>query len=147
MQNAHPQKPPTQNPLSQRCVIILNQQLPPGKAANAAAVLALTLGQRHPHLVGEPLVDATGHSYPGLIQIGISVLAGQADALSALLRAAEEQSLDAIIFPHEGQQTVDYAAFRTQIAGQSTEAFELIGLAIAGDKKLVRKLTANLALY
>ena len=36
-----------------RCVMILQNDLAPGKAANAAAVIALTLGQRHPALVGE----------------------------------------------------------------------------------------------
>ena len=57
-----------------RCVVVLNQDLASGKAANAAAVIALTLGQRHPGLVGHTLSDAYGQQYPGLIPVGIPVL-------------------------------------------------------------------------
>ena len=38
----------------QRCVIVLDRELPIGKAANAAAVIALTIGQRHPQLSALP---------------------------------------------------------------------------------------------
>ena len=58
-----------------RCAIVLDRDLPIGQAANAAAVIAVTIGQRHPVLVGEQLVDASGFTHPGLIPIGIAVLA------------------------------------------------------------------------
>jgi Protein of unknown function (DUF2000) len=40
-----------------RCVVVVDESLPPGRAANAAAVIALTLGKRHPHLAGPDLID------------------------------------------------------------------------------------------
>jgi hypothetical protein len=43
--------------LPERCVIVVHKDLSVGHAANAAAVVALTLGQRHPALVGEPFVE------------------------------------------------------------------------------------------
>src|SRR5918992_2780684 len=43
--------------VSERCVIVVDEDLPAGLAANAAAVLALTLGAREPELVGADFVD------------------------------------------------------------------------------------------
>ena len=90
----------------ERCVIVINQQLAAGHAANAAAVLALTLGQRHPSLVGAPLIDADNREHPGLIPIGISVLVADAQQLTQLHQhLLNDDEMDGIIFPMEGQQT------------------------------------------
>jgi hypothetical protein len=44
-------------PEPMRCAIVVDVNLPPGRAANAAAVIALTIGQRHPNLVGAALLN------------------------------------------------------------------------------------------
>jgi uncharacterized protein DUF2000 len=64
-----------------RCVALIDESLPAGKAANAAAVMALTMGARHPHLVGAALLDSAGNLHPGLVPIGIAVLGAPADEL------------------------------------------------------------------
>lgn len=131
----------------ERCVIVINQQLTAGHAANAAAVLALTLGQRHPSLVGAPLMDADNREYPGLIPIGISVLVADSEQLTQLHQhVLNDDEMDGIIFPVEGQQTTDYAAFREAVAIVPTGSLELLGIALAGKKKIVRKLTGKLGL-
>jgi hypothetical protein len=130
----------------QRCVIVIDNELPAGKAANAAAVLALTVGQRHPALVGEPLVDASGCAHPGLIPIGIAVLAASQDALATIRDKAIAASCDVVTFPVQGQQTTDYAAFRDAVAIVETGDLRYVGLALIGDKKPVSKAVANLGL-
>ncbi|MCS3425269.1 MULTISPECIES: DUF2000 domain-containing protein [Rahnella] len=133
--------------LPERCVIVINQQLAAGHAANAAAVLALTLGQRHPALVGAPLIDADNREHPGLIPIGISVLVADAEQLTQLHQhLLNDDDMDGIIFPVEGQQTTDYAAFREAVAIVPTGDLVLLGIALAGKKKVVRKLTGKLGL-
>lgn len=133
--------------LPERCVIVINQQLTAGHAANAAAVLALTLGQRHPALVGAPLIDADNCEHPGLIPIGISVLVADAEQLTQLHQhLLNDDDMDGIIFPVEGQQTTDYAAFREAVAIVPTGDLVLLGIALAGKKKVVRKLTGKLGL-
>jgi hypothetical protein len=57
-----------------RCTIIMDNSLSGGLLANAIAVIALTAGKRHPILLGEPLVDASGETHPGLIPTGIPML-------------------------------------------------------------------------
>lgn len=132
--------------LPERCVIVVDASLPPGKAANAAAVLALTLGQRHPGLVGAPLVDRDGVAYPGLIPIGISVLTASVAQLAELHGRANDAGFDCVVFPGAGQQTTDYAGFLAAVAGQTAGELALVGLAVAGPKKAVRKMTGDLAL-
>ena len=130
----------------QRCVIVLDRALPPGKAANAAAVIALTIGQRHPGLVGEPLIDASEHSHPGLIPIGIPVLAASREELSSLRRLAITLGCDIVDFPAQGQQTTNYAAFRDAVAAVHTVHLSYVGVALIGAKKPISKAVAHLEL-
>ncbi len=133
-------------PLPTRCVIVVDAALPPGLAANAAAVIALTLGARHPGLVGAPLVDADGLAHPGLIPIGIAVLAASQEELAALRRRAAASGCDVVDFPVQGQQTTNYAAFRDAVATVPTDALRHVGVGLVGEKKPVGKLVANFGL-
>lgn len=137
----------TETPSPERCVIVINENLPAGKAANAAAVIALTVGQRHPILVGSPLIDADQKEYPGLIQMGIPVLAASTLELKTLAQVCQQQGLDRVIFPVEGQETTHYGEFIASVASQKTEELRLLGIAIIGGKKAVRKLTAAYKLF
>lgn len=130
-----------------RCVMILNAALPPGKATNAAAVIALTLGQRHPMLVGKALTDAEMRPSPGLITTGIPVLAATDEQLSVLREQCEQAEYDLVLFPEAGQSTTDYQALGDVLRQQPRQHWRLSGLAIVGDKKALRKMTAKLALF
>ncbi|CPR14091.1 DUF2000 domain-containing protein [Brenneria goodwinii] len=130
-----------------RCAIILNSDLPIGKAANAAAVISLTLGQRYPEFVGPELIDADGQSHPGLISVGIPVLAASNQQIGSLLSQCYESGFDSVLFPIEGQMTVDYAAFREAVRQISTAELHHSGLGIVGEKKALRKLTGKLKLF
>src|SRR5260370_18099856 len=87
-----------------RCVIVVDKDLSVGHAANAAAVVALTIGERHEVLVGEPFVDGSGSSHPGLIPVGITVLTASGNDLSEIRRKGVEARCDFVDFPTQGQQ-------------------------------------------
>jgi hypothetical protein len=133
-------------PTPTRCVIVVDSALPPGLAANAAAVIALTIGARHPALVGAPLVDASGLEHPGLIPIGIAVLATSQDDLGTLRVRASEVGCDLVDFPVQGQQTTNYQAFRDAVAIVKTPDLRYLSVALVGEKKAISKLVANFAL-
>lgn len=132
--------------IPQRCVIVVDAALPVGKAANAAAVIALTIGQRHPALVGAALVDADGLAHPGLIPIGIAVLAATQQELSALRTKGVEIGCDVVDFPVQGQTTTDYQAFRDAVATVPTTELQYLAVALIGDKKPIRNAVANFGL-
>lgn len=130
-----------------RCVMILQSDLAPGKAANAAAVIALTLGQRHPALVGEALQDAEAYRFPGLIPLGIPVLAASHEEMDILRARCAEAACDLVLFPEQGQTTTDYAAFSAAMRAIPAREWRLLGLALVGEKQSVRKLTSKLRLF
>lgn len=130
----------------ERCVLVLDEALPPGLAANAAAVLAVSIGARFPQLPGRDLVDADGSAHPGLIPMGLPVLSAPAERLTALRAAALDRGLDVIDFPTSGQQTTDYDAFAAAVAASPTAALTLLGVALCGPSKPVRKLTGGFPL-
>lgn len=129
-----------------RCVIVVDDALPAGLAANAAAVLAVTVGARTPHVVGADLVDADGGTHPGLIPIGLPVLAAGADALPALRDRALDAGVDVVDFPAFGQQTTDYEAVRAHVATVPAAELRYLGLALQGSRRAVSRLTGGLAL-
>ena len=138
--------PATVAPVPERCVIVVDSGLAPGRAANAAAVLALTIGQRHPGLVGAPLLDAKGQTMPGLIPIGISVLAATQDELGVLASAGDAAGVDVLRFPVEGQQTKNYTEFLAAVSQVERVALRYVGIALVGGKKPISKLVGKLAL-
>jgi len=133
-------------PASTRCVIVVDAALPAGRAANAAAVIALTLGQRHSDLVGPELVTACGEVHPGLIPIGIAVLAAARDDLGALRRKAVSAGLDVVDFPVQGQETTDYVEFGRRVAALETAQLAYVGVGLYGTRKAVGRLVGRFAL-
>lgn len=132
--------------IPQRCVIIVDAALPVGKAANAAAVIALTIGQRHPELVGPALVDADGCAHPGLIPIGIAVLAAGREELATIRAKGVEIGCDVVDFPVQGQETTDYQAFRDAVGRVATSDLGYLGVALIGEKKPISRIVANIGL-
>jgi hypothetical protein len=129
-----------------RCVIVVDEALPAGLAANAAAVLALTLGARAPGLRGPDIDDADGVRLPGLIDRGLPILKAPAADLAAMRARAVVAGVEVIGFPRFGQETTDYEAFCERVAQTPTAELEYLGLLVAGPKRTVNKLTGSLPL-
>ena len=130
----------------QRCVAVVDANLPAGKAANAAAVMALTMGARQPQLVGDALIDREGNAHPGLIPIGIPVLGAPAGDLPTVRRKALEAGLEVVDFPVQGQQTNDYGEFMRMMLGTAPEAVQYLGVMIFGSRKKVGRIAGKYAL-
>jgi hypothetical protein len=129
-----------------RCVAVIDHTLPVGNAANAAAVMALTLGMRQPHLAGEPLIDASGHAHPGLIPIGIPVLGAPADDLATVRDKAVAAGLEVVDFPVQGQQTTDYAEFQRLVSQTDRTELRYLGVMIYGTRKKVSRIVGRYSL-
>jgi hypothetical protein len=133
-------------PETVRCVIVVDEALPPGLAANAAAMVALTVGATVAGLPGADLVDADGHMHPGLVPAGIPVLAASRVQLSDLHARGQRQGVGVVDFPVIGQQTTDYDEVRTHVAQTAAADLEYLGVALHGPRKAVARLTGNLRL-
>lgn len=132
--------------LSGRFVIVVDEALAPGLAANAAAVLALTLGARVPAIVGASFADRDGDEHPGLVDRGLPILRAPGDALPDLRSRALAAALDVIDMPSFGQQTNDYDDFRARVGQTAAADLRYLGVLVHGPKRAVNKLTGSLAL-
>jgi Protein of unknown function (DUF2000) len=130
-----------------RCVIVVDDSLPPGLAANATGMLAVTLGASVAGLPGAALVDADGDVHPGLIPQGLAVLRAPADRLSDLRAlAAASEDVGVIDFPTDCQQTTDYDEVRRRVAAIPAPHLRYLAILLYGPRRAVSRLTGNLAL-
>ena len=129
-----------------RCVAVIDLGLPAGKAANAAAVMALTMGARHPHLVGEALTDSLGNAHPGLIPIGIPVLGAPVQDLPSIRGKAIQAGIEVVDFPVQGQQTNDYGEFRRMMSATAPNDVQYLGVMLFGTKKKVGRIVGRYSL-
>jgi Protein of unknown function (DUF2000) len=134
------------NGIPERCVIVVDESLPPGLAANAAGVLAMTLGSTVPALIGEEFVDATGHRHPGLIRGALPILRAPAARLNDIRESALAAPIGVIDFPAFGQQTNDYDEFRAHVGQTPATDLRYLGIAVYGARRAVARLTGSLPL-
>ncbi len=51
------------NTVENKCVLVIDSELPIGLIANTAAILGITLGHKFGHIVGEDVSDASNQSH------------------------------------------------------------------------------------
>lgn len=130
-----------------RVVIVLDEALTIGYAANAAAVLALTLGSLAPELPGRDPVDADGCRHPGLIPFGPPILKSASGELKVVRdRALALGGVTVVDFPVHGQRTNDYETFCALVAATPAAAMQYLGIALYGPRRAINKLVGNLSL-
>jgi hypothetical protein len=130
----------------ERVVIVVDDALPPGLAANAAAVVAFTLGVRLPSLCGPDVVDADGRVHAGFIPIGVPILRAPAGALAALHADAVAAEVGVVALPAFAHQTNDYAEFRALVAGTPGAELRFLAIAVHGPRRRVARLTGSFGL-
>ena len=133
----------------EKCVLILDRQLPPGLLANTAAILGVTLGKTLPQIVGDDIRDSSGTFHPGIVRFPIPVLAVEADDLKALrvrLLAPEFSALTVLDFSQLAQGCKTYGDYLRRMAATPETDLRYLGLAICGDRHTVNRLTGNLPL-
>ena len=123
---------------------MVDETLAPGLAANAAAVMAMTLGAKVPDLVGEDFTDGAGEPHAGLITTGLPVLRAPAAELRALRARAVEAEVGVVGMPAFAHRTNDYDEFRMLVT--QTGAPDYLGLALYGPHKTLRSLTGSFGL-
>jgi uncharacterized protein DUF2000 len=119
-------------------VVVVDESLPAGLAANATGVLALTLGATVAGLPGPPLIDADGGSHPGLIPQGLTVLRADSATLGALRSRVHRKRWGRRDRPSaDGQRTNDYDEFRRRISGIRSADLEYVGVLVYSPRRAV----------
>jgi len=132
-----------------KVAIVIDAGLPPGLAANTAAVLALSLGRQVESIIGPELKDGSGSAHAGITTVPIPILTADAATVKQIRsRAAAEADAGLLVvdFTDCAQRTRRYDDY-AQLLEAATEAdIAYLGVAMHGPRKLVQRLTGSLPL-
>lgn len=133
----------------EKCVVVLNGELPLGLLVNTAAILGVSLGEKRPDVVGVDARTADGCRHSGVIRFPIPILKSDESGLRALrerLREVTFAGLTVLDFTTLAQGCKTYDAFIDGMAASEERELRYTGLAICGDRRSVDRLTGNLPL-
>ncbi|MDE6253248.1 MAG: DUF2000 domain-containing protein [Lachnospiraceae bacterium] len=134
---------------NEKCVMVIDENLPLGIIANTAAILGITMGMKLPDVVGEDVCDSDGNVHAGIIQFPIPILKGNVEILKKIrgrLFESEFNNLTVVDFSDLAQRCKTYDEFIEKMKGVSEAELNYFGIAICGAKKKVNKLTGSMAL-
>ena len=137
------------NTENEKCVIVIDETLPPGVIANTAAILGITLGMKRPGVVGPDVADREGGVHTGIIRFPVPVLKGGRETLRALrtkLISEEYARLTVVDFSDLAQGCRTYEEFVSRMSACPEEELSYIGIAVCGGRKKIDRLTESLPL-
>ena len=129
---------------NEKCVIVVDEELPLGIIANTAVILGITLGKTIPDVI-----DQTEKSHLGIIKFPVPVLKSSAEKLKYIreqLYQDDFHDLLVVDFSDLAQSCKTYDDFTQKMTQVPESALKYFGLAICGSKKKVAKLTGSLPL-
>lgn len=133
----------------EKCVVILNADLPLGVLANTATILGISLGKFIPHQVGPSVFDQSNLEHTGVIQIPVPILQTNTDKIKSIRETIAQpkyEELMVVDFSDVAQSCLNYDDYIMKMAKVESTQLNYFGLAIYGTKKLVNKLTGDLPL-
>lgn len=68
----------------EKCVMIIDENLPLGIIANTVAIMGITLEKKMPEVVGADVYDRTGNEHLGIIEFPVPILKGNADIIKTI---------------------------------------------------------------
>lgn len=137
------------DPKNEKCVMILDENLPLGLIANTAAIMGITLGKKLPEVVGADVLDRSGNVHLGIIEFPVPVLKASCDTIKAVrerLYRPEYQELTVVDFSDLAQGCRTYDEFIQKMEQAPEETLEYLGVAICGPKKKVNQFTGSMPL-
>ena len=132
---------------NEKCVMVIDENLPSGIVANTAAIMGITLGKQRREIVGADVYDRTGNRHLGIIEFPVPILKGNADVIKAIrekLYEPEFSDLTVVDFSDLAQGCKTYNEFIEKDISETE--LNYFGIAICGAKKKVNRLTGSMAL-
>lgn len=135
--------------LNEKCVMVIDEKLPPGMIANTAAIMGITMGKQMPEIVGADVYDKAGNGHLGIIEFPVPILKGNREVIKIIREKLYEQEfsdLTVVDFSDLAQGCKTYEEYIEKMKEVSETELEYLGIAICGVKKKVNKLTGSMPL-
>jgi hypothetical protein len=128
-------------------VLVIDNALPVGLMANAAACMAASVGSSVPRLIGPSTVDRSGLRHQGLPWTGCSVLGADSATLHRLrTRAETREGLLVVDMPSAAQEARVYEEYLDTVAAADHDDLAYLAVSILGPRNRVDKLVGGLRL-
>jgi hypothetical protein len=134
---------------NEKCVMVVDENLPIGIIANTVAIMGITLGKKMPEVVGADVADKSGYKHLGIIEFPVPILKGSPEIIKEIrkkLYEPEFEDLTVADFSDLAQGCKTYDEFIGKMAEVSDSDLQYFGIAICGTKKKVNKLTGSMPL-
>ncbi len=134
---------------NEKCVIVIDEDMPMGIIANTAAILGITLGMKNPSVVGCDIKDADNNIHSGIIEFPVPILKSNRNSLNKLSETLKKENyndLTVVDFTDLAQSCKTYDEYISKMADTPAQSLNYMGLLICGNKKKINKLTGNLPL-
>lgn len=135
--------------MEEKCVMVVDSELPIGFLANTCAILGLTLGKERPDIIGQNVVDADGNTHLGIISIPVPVLKGDTEKIRELrtkLFTEEFADVKVVDFSGFAEGINVYEDYIREFAKVHEQDLKYFGIGLIGPKKKINKLTGNMPL-
>jgi len=130
-----------------KIAIVVREDLATWQKLNVACFLSGGLVGFYPELAGECYVDASGQTYGPLVRQPILVFSASAADLTRTLRRATDRGLKPSIYTRSLFGTNNDIDNRAALLVVPTDALDLVGVGLHGDRKEVDKVIKGLALH
>ncbi len=128
-------------------VVVVDEALPAGRAANAAICVAAATATAVTGLLGPDAVDGTGSRHPGLPWAGCTVLATTAERLARIrAKAATAPGVHVADMPAAAQDTRVYDDYLARVASDAGADLTYCAVSVVGPRNRVDKLVGGLPL-
>lgn len=128
-------------------IVVVDRDLPPGRAVNAAACVAGATTARTRGVLGEDAPDADGSVHAGLPWIGCTVLGADAARLAEVrARAAATPHVVTVDMPTQAQHTRVYDDYVFAVANTRGTDLSYCAVSVFGPRKAVDKIAKGLTL-
>lgn len=134
---------------NEKCVMVIDENLPLGIIANTAAIMGITLGKKMPEVVGADVTDKSGNGHLGIIEFPVPILKGTHESIRQIrekLYQPDFEDLTVVDFSDLAQGCKTYDEFIEKMADVPESGLRYFGLAICGEKRKVNKLTGSMPL-
>lgn len=134
---------------NQKCVLVIDKNLPVGIIANTSAILGATLGKELPFAIGTDVKDKNNYTHAGIIKIPVPILSETGEVIKKLrneLFKSEYSDLTVVDFTSLAQECKNYNEFILKMNNCPEKSLSYMGIAVFGNKKKINKLTGSLPL-
>lgn len=134
---------------NEKCVMVIDQNLPLGVIANTAAIMGITLGKHMPEVVGADVYDVNGNQHLGIIEFPVPILKGTPQIIKEIKsKACDPSNQDILVvdFFDLAAGCKTYDEYIEKMSRTSDETVQYMGIAICGPKKKINKLTGSMGL-